>query len=115
MGRFGGLTDMHKARTETIVTAIVSYGRMYVPGFVLTVNGEVDDTALYRLMLDHWDELKACGVDHIRFSHQIGGSERYLSARCAPFLGVIRSRRYVERLLRGQNIPYARSACRIRP
>lgn len=109
------MTDIRKARTETILTAIVPYGRIYVPGFVLTVNGEVDDAALYRLMLDHWDELKACGVDHIRFSHQIGGSERYLSARCTPFFGVIRSRHLVERLLRENGVPYARSACRVRP
>ena len=106
---------MHKARTETIITAIVPYRRIYVPGFVLTVNGKVDDVVLYHLMLDHWDELKACGVDYIRFSHQIGGSKRYLSARCAPFLGVLRSRRLVERLLRENGVPYARSVCRVRP
>ena len=106
---------MHKARTETIITAIVPYRRIYVPGFVLTVNGKVDDVVLYHLMLDHWDELKACGVDYMRFSHQIGGSKRYLSARCAPFLGVLRSRRLVERLLRENGVPYARSVCRVRP
>lgn len=97
------------------MAVIVYTERLYVPAFVLSLDTGTDGEALRLLMLAHWDELERHGVIDMRFAKQCHDVGLFLEVGCKPFLGVIRSRRYVERLLRGQNIPYARSACRIRP
>ena len=97
------------------MTVIVHAERLYVPAFALSLDTGTDGEALRLLMLTHWDELEKHGVIDMRFVRQHHDVGLFLEVSCKPFLGVIRSRRYVERLLREQNIPYARSACRVRP
>lgn len=97
------------------MAVIVHTERLYVPAFVLSLDTETDGEALRLLMLAHWDELKRHGVIDMRFAKQCHDVGLFLEVGCKPFLGVIRSRHLVEQLLRENGVPYARSACRIRP
>lgn len=97
------------------MAVIVHTERLYVPAFVLSLDTGTDGEALRLLMLAHWDELKRHGVIDMRFAKQCHDVGLFLEVGCKPFLGVIRSRHLVEQLLRENGVPYARSACRIRP